>query len=383
MSYNPRMLQLATYPIAELAQKKFDLVRAGKTIYDFGAGDPVDPTPKNIREALVKNLPEVSQYPTTKGLPELRASISGYLSRRFGVAVDAASEILPTSGSKEAIYNLPFMFLHPDCKKDTVIGPAPGYFIFERGAIMAGGTYHGYELTPENDYLLELSAVPEAILHQTAVAWLNYPHNPTGISCDLDYFKRQVETAAKYDIVLCSDECYVDLYFGAAPPPSLLEVTNERVLVFHSCSKRSGMTGYRSGFVAGDPELIEHFRGFRNTVGTATPDLIQLAALESWDDDQHVAKRRQVFAEKRSLTEAFCKDLGLTITPNEATFYYWIEAPGGMTGRAYAEKLLDHGIVVSAGEFFAPHCSRFFRIALGPLLANLEKAFDIWSLAVK
>jgi len=378
MEFNPLVLKIADYPTSELARRKQAVAAQGKKLFDFSVGDPIEPTAPFIRQALADNVPVVSQYPTVKGIPELNKAIADYIERRFGVVVDSATQVLQCTGSKEAVYNSTFLFVDPGSKKNIVIGPAPGYFVMERSAIVAGGEYYPYNLNGNNNYLLELSEVPEEILSRTAIAWLNYPHNPTGAECDLAFLERQVETARKYDIFLCSDECYVDLYFAEALPPSILEVTTEGVLAFHSCSKRSGMTGYRSGFVAGDKEAISLFAKFRSSLGVAAPEYTQHAALASWKDDKHVEDRRRIFKRKREKFLAFFKKHNLEFIRTDSTFYFWVKSPKGQTGKDYALKLLELGIVVSPGEIFGGNDVNYFRLALVPSEIDCDAAIALW-----
>ena len=378
MEFNKRVLAIAEYPSAALAERKKALTAAGKPIFDFGTGDPIEPTATFIREALSKSVPEVSQYPSVKGTPELRKAAAAYLSRRFGATLDPETEILPCTGSKEAIFNITNVLIGPESSRKTVIGAVPGYFVMERSSIVGSATYYPVQLTPANEWMLELSSLPESVLRSCAIAWINYPHNPTGAQCSLEYLRRQVETAKKYDILLCSDECYVDLYLQGAPPPSVLEVAKTGVLAFHSCSKRSGMTAYRSGFIAGDREVLKVYSDYRNTLGVATPIYTQRAATAAWGEDSHVSERRMIFKRKRDQFRDFLQQLGLKVTPSDATFYLWIETPAGMTGTQYAAALLEDGIVVSPGEFFGGSQTNYIRVALVPSLEDCKRASDVW-----
>lgn len=378
MQFSSRVLSISKYPTAQLTAKKKQLLAAGKKVYDFGAGDPIEPTPQFIREAVGQSVPVVSQYPTVRGALELRTAVQGYLHRRFGVALDPEREVMPCTGSKEAIYNFGFLFIEPGSVKNVIIGPSPGYFVMERSATIIGAEYYHVHLTPQNGFLLDLATVPEDILRRAAIVWLNYPHNPTGVECDRAYLARQIDIARRYDIVVASDECYVDIFFGDTPPPSVLEVATSGVVAFHSCSKRSGMTAYRTGFVAGDAEIIGAFAAFRDTLGVAQPVYTQLAAAKAWADDAHVVERRAIFKRKRDFFVDFLRSMNLTVTPTNSTFYLWVEAPENMTGNAYCDRLLQEGIVVSPGSSFGAGCERFFRVALVPSLADCEVVAGIW-----
>lgn len=378
MEFNPRVLKIAGYPSAELTKRKKQIIEQGRELFDFGTGDPIEPTPNFIREAVGKNTPVISQYPTVKGSAKLREAIAAYLKRRFDVSLDTESEILPCTGSKEAIYNFTALFVGPESKKNVVIGPSPGYPVMERSCTVAGADYYRFELNPENNFLMELSSLPTSLLEKTALAWINYPHNPSGAECNLEYLRRQAEVARKYDFVLASDECYVDLYYGETLPPSVLQTGFKNVVAFHSCSKRSGMTAYRTGFLAGDKEVLKNYSSFRDTLGVATPIYTQLAAAEAWSDDKHPAERRAFFNEKRKVFIDFFKANNFDWVKTDSTLYFWVKSPNGMTGKDYALKLMEGGIVVSPGSFFSDSSANWFRIALVPSLEDCKRALKIW-----
>ncbi len=377
--FNQRVLSIATYPSAKLAATKKKILEAGLKLYDFSAGDPVEPTASFIKDAVSSAVPSISQYPTVIGVPALREAIAAYVQRRFGVMLDIDSEILPCTGAKEAIYNISFILIGPGNNKDILIASQPGYFVPERSAIVSGATFYPFYLNAENNFTMDLGVLPEEVLKRTAIAWINYPNNPTGAEIDLKYLEKQVEIAKRFGILLCSDECYVDLYFGDTPPPSILQVSKENVLAFHSCSKRSGMTAYRSGFVAGDKNILKVFKGFRDTLGVATPVYTQAAATKAWADDKHVAERRQHFQKKREVLIEFFKSKKLEWVKTNAGLYFWIKAPGAQSGSEYAAKLAEKGLIVYPGEFFSKNSMEYFRIALVPALEDCKRAIELWS----
>lgn len=373
---NPVLLQQQIYPLARLDALKDELRAKGQPLFDFGVGAPAEETPAFIREALIRGVSARSQYPTVAGKPQLRRTIADYLRRRFDVALDPDTEILASSGSKEAVFQLPLALIDPASEKRVVIYADPCYPVYERGTQFAGGICHPVALKAERRFLLEPDDLPDELLRRTALFWISYPHNPTGAVADLAYLRRLVEAAEKYDFVIASDECYADLYFGE-PPPSALQVSKRRVLSFHSCSKRSGMTGYRSGFIAGDATLIAALAKMRSSIGVASPDFIQAAAIAAWSDDTHVEQRREIFRAKREKMLAFFAEKGLEAPWSEATFFLWVKVPRGYTSESYAERLLKEGIVVSPGSFFGAG-EGFFRVALVPTLEEMDEAIARW-----
>lgn len=219
--------------------------------------------------------------------------------------------------------------------------------------------------------------VPEEVLQRTALVFLNYPHNPTGQTMPAATFRRWVEARDRHGFVLVSDECYVDLYYEEAPH-SLLEFGRTGCLAVHSLSKRSGMTGYRSGFVAGDDKLVAFYRRFRSGMGVAPTDPVQVAATAAWADGQHVAERRALFAAKRALLLAHFQAIGLKVYPGTSTLFLWVHVPTGFTDVSYAEHLLQHGILLSPGSFFGRGQEGFIRLALVPTLDECRQATLVW-----
>lgn len=376
---NPRLRALKPYPMAELQRRKAELAQGGVRIHDFGTGDPVEPTPAFIPAALRQAVPAVSQYPSVAGTPALRQAAAGYLQRRFGVQLDPATQILPSAGSKEAIFHLGPAFLDPASGRDRVVFGTPGYPVYESGALFAGGVAHPVVLARERGFRLELERLPRAVLDATAIAWLNYPHNPTGACVDRAYLQEQAAIARAHGILLASDECYQDLWFdGAAPPPSILQDAVDGVLAFHSCSKRSGMTGYRSGFIAGDARLIAEYRRWRVHFGVGSPEFIERAAAAAWADDAHAAQRRATFAAKHAVLAAGLAAKGIEILPSQAGLYIWARVPGDGDADRYAARCLDRGIVLSPGGFFGDGGAGWFRLALVPTVDACREALNIW-----
>ncbi len=376
---NPALRQLKPYPMAELQRRKAELAKTGIPIHDFGTGDPVEPTPDFIPAALRAAVPAISQYPSVAGTPALRQAAGAYLLRRFGVTVDPATQVLPSAGSKEAIFHLGPAFLDPASGRDTVVYGSPGYPVYESSALFAGGIAHPVVLERSRGFRLDLAALPAELLRRTAIAWLNYPHNPTGACVDLAYLREQAAVASANGILLASDECYQDLWFEGHPaPPSLLQIATTGVLAFHSCSKRSGMTGYRSGFIAGDPKLIAEYRRWRVHFGVGSPEFIERAAAAAWADDAHAAIRRETFAAKYALLVEGLHRLGIETLPSQAGLYIWARVPGGLDADAYAARCLDRGIVVSPGGFFGPGGDGWFRLALVPTLDACRAALAAW-----
>ena len=368
---NPVLDQIGSYAIAAIQDRARRLREAGEPLVDFSIGDPREPTPPFIPAALKAAVPVISQYPTIAGLPALRQSIVGYVERRFGVVIDPDTEVIPTTGSKEAIFSTPLAFIDREAG-DGVIWPTPGYPIYERGARLAGAVPLPVGLS--SDFVFRTRDIPEEAWRQARLAWLCNPHNPSGAVIPLDELAEFREQAAVHGVLLCSDECYVDLY-DHDPPRSLLETGGaEGVLIYLSLSKRSGMTGYRSGAVVGDARAIAVLKALRTGTGTAPPEFTQAAATAAWSDDRHVAERRDIFRRKRAvMTRAFAT-LGYPTVASEAGLYIWLKVPDDL---AITERLLEHGVVVSPGRVFGPGGEGYIRLALVPTPAECEQAVEV------
>lgn len=350
---------------------------AGQPVIDFSIGDPREPTPPFIPDALRGAVPEVSQYPTTSGIGALRAAIAEYLHRRFGVTVDPDTQVVPTSGSKEAVFNTPLAFVDRSAG-DIVVYGSPSYPVYERGALFAGAEIHPVRL--HGDFVLRAADVPADIWQRTRLLWACTPHNPTGAVTERADLEELLFTARDHGTLLLSDECYADIYEPASfpdGPPSILQVAggeSSGVLAFLSLSKRSGMTGYRSGAIVGDPTAVAALKKLRSATGTASPEFVQAAAVAAWSDDSHAAERREVFAAKRSILRVAFDRLGLEVVASTAGLYLWVEVDDDLKA---TDRLLNGGVVVSPGRFFGPGGEGHLRLALVPTLDECEQAVEV------
>ena len=367
MRLSPVLEGMRVYPFTRLSDAKRRLVEAGVDVIDFGIGEPREETPAFIRDALMAGLEPLSTYPEAQGLPELRAAISGWIARRFGPQLDADTEIVPTLGSKEAIFSLATVV-----DAGLVVVTSPGYPVQARGAAFAGAPVLELPLLAENAFLPDLDAIADATWDRIGLFWVNYPNNPTAATAPPEFYERLAERARRHDFVLASDEAYSEIYFGDQAPGSALQVADRRnVIVFNTLSKRSSMPGYRSGFAAGDPELIAALKRYRPNVGTAPQEFVQRAAIAAWSDEPHVVEVRAGYRAKRDVLTPALEAGGLRHAGGDATFFLWLEAADAA---GTAQRLLDAGIVLAPGDFFGPDGEDYLRLALVPTLAECEQA---------
>src|SRR5262249_1069784 len=285
-------------------------------------------------------------------LPELCAAIAAWVARRFGSSVDPDTEIQPTLGSKEIVFSLAQLLLDPAAGKDLVLATAPGYPIPERGARFAGRDVVRLALAAERGFLPDLAAVGDDTWARGSILWLNYPNNPTGAVAPLTFLEEAADRCRTHGVLLASDEAYSELWFGGAPPPGVLQLADRtNVLAINTLSKRSSMTGYRSGFVAGDPGVISSLRRLRPASGVTPQTFVQRASVAAWEDEAHVEDMRARYAAKRRvLLDVFVRH-GVRVAGSEATFYLWVAVPGGRPSLDWALELLEHDLVVAPGSF--------------------------------
>ena len=375
---SPGIRAVEPYPFEELDRRKAALIAAGRRVIDFGVGDPREETPAFIRDAFRDAIGPTSSYPRAAGLPELREAIRVWVERRFGVLLDVDDQIIPTLGSKELVFSLAQVVLDPAAGKDTVLVTAPGYTIPERGARFAGGTSVRLPLTEANGFLPVLDALDDTVWDRAAILWVNYPNNPTGAVAPMAFYEAAAERCRAHDVLLASDEAYSELWFGDGPPPGALQLRDlTNVLAVNTLSKRSSMTGYRSGFAAGDPALVGALKALRPSVGVTPQEVVQRASVAAWHDETHVEDNRRRYGTKRRVFLELFERRGIEIAGSEATFYLWVKVPGGGRSMDWALELLDRaGVVVAPGSFFGPEGEGFVRIAMVPTVAECREAAE-------
>jgi len=374
---------LGSYAFAEVKRLVAVLKSRGIEPIDFGVGDPTDPTPAGVRETCRRAVGERARsgYPPYVGTVAFRAGAAAWMKRRFGLSVDPETEITSTIGSKEAVFHLPLAFLDPG---DVALVPTPGYPPYQRGTLFAGAETHFLPLLPENGFLPDLDSVPAPVLLKAKILWINYPNSPSGATAPDAFFEKAVAFGRDHGILVASDEAYSEIYYGK-PPRSALEFGREGVLSIFSLSKRSAMTNYRVGWVAGDAAAVEAFKKMKTNIDSGTPSFIQDAAIAALEDEEHVERMRESYRAKMEvLTEAF-RSAGFPECRPEATLYVWQKLREGMTAENFCKDLLspEVALVCTPGPWITDPLpdgrnpgEDFVRFALVPPLERVKEAAE-------
>lgn len=359
---NPNLAQLHPYPFQKLAELKHGIhPPAEKHPIPLSIGEPQHATPHLIQEALLTHLHGLTQYPTTKGLPALRQAIADWVASRFnipGSQIDTDTQILPVNGTREALFAFAQCIVDPT-NEPLVLMPNPFYQIYEGAALLAGAKPYYLNTLEGNGYLPDFDAVPESVWERCQLLYLCSPGNPTGEIIKSSDLERLINLAEQYDFVIASDECYTEIYDDENNPPlGLLETAFamgntdfKRCVILHSLSKRSNAPGLRSGFVAGDAEIMEKYFQYRTYHGCAMSLPTQHASIAAWQDEKHVKENRQLYREKFT---AFIELLSPVCTVNKppAGFYVWLKTP--LPDIEFAQKLFAReNITVLPGSFLS------------------------------
>lgn len=357
---NPDLLNLQPYPFEQLRQLFADLQPpADKSHIALSIGEPKHPSPRFVMQALAENLDKLSNYPLTKGMPELRESIAGWLQRRFKLqGLDGESQVLPVNGTREGLFAFAqaVVTAGPDA---LVLSPNPFYQIYEGAALLAGAQPVFINCNEDNGFLPDFDSVSDEQWQRCQLLFLCSPGNPTGAITPIAQLQQLIRLAQQHDFIIASDECYSEIYFDEDnPPPGLLQACAamgehdyRNCVVFHSLSKRSNLPGLRSGFVAGDADVLAKFLLYRTYHGCAMPPHHQVASVAAWDDEAHVVANRSLYREKFQAVIATL-DGQLNVSLPDAGFYLWPKTPIPETDFARALYSEEH-ITVLPGSYLA------------------------------
>ena len=362
---NPRLDLLQPYPFERLRQLFADITPnpAYKAI-SLGIGEPRHTTPPFIQQALCDAATRtngLATYPATAGEVQLRQACANWLQRRYGVQVDAATQVLPTNGSREALFAFAQAVINP-ASHATVVCPNPFYQIYEGAALLAGAQPHFVPSVPERNFAVDWDSVPAEVWQRTQLVYVCSPGNPTGAVMPLEEWQKLFALCDRYGFVIASDECYSEIYFRDEAPLGGLEAAARlgrgdfrNLLMFTSLSKRSNVPGLRSGFVAGDARLVRQFLLYRTYHGSAMGPVIQAASIAAWNDEAHVAENRRLYREKFDRITPLLTEV-LDVRPPDAGFYLWAQVRGCCKGSdtAFAQQLYEqYNVTVLPGSFLA------------------------------
>jgi LL-diaminopimelate aminotransferase len=372
-----RLDAVPPYLFAELERKIAQKRREGVDVISLGIGDPDLPTPPVVVEALAEAArdPRTHQYPTNHGSDELREAAAGFYRERFGVELDPASEIVPALGGKEAVGHIAMALLDPG---GICLSPDPGYPPYTSGPLFAGAEVHYLPLEAKHGFLPDLDAIPAAVLARANLLFLDYPNNPTGAIVAPGYFERAVELARANDLVVVHDNAYSELCFDGYRAPSFLETPGAKdvgVEIF-SLSKGWNMTGWRSGLVAGNPEVVERYRQLKTNLDSGMFEAVQHATAVALTDAREFPREMSaVYERRRDLLAEALAAIGLEVDPPQATPYFWVRVPEGHDSASFTELVLEQaGVVISPGPSFGPSGEGFVRLSLTVPDSRLDEA---------
>lgn len=360
---NPLLSTLQPYPFERLRQL-FAGVTPPTTLphISLGMGEPRHPTPAFIQEAMTANLGGLANYPATAGDIRLRQACADWMARRYGVQLDAATQVLPVNGSREALFSFAQTVIDPTRAGATVICPNPFYQIYEGATLLSGATPYYAASEAGRNFGVNWDAVPDGVWAQTQLIFVCSPGNPTGAVMPLDEWKKLFELSDRYGFVIASDECYSEIYFRDDAPLGGLEAAKQlgrsdfrNLVAFTSLSKRSNVPGLRSGFVAGDAQLIKSFLLYRTYHGGAMSPTVQMASIAAWGDEAHVEDNRRMYREKFAAVTPLLADV-MDVRLPDASFYLWAGVPAqlGMSDTEFARALFaEQHVTVLPGSYLA------------------------------
>lgn len=329
-----RFANLPAYAFPRL-RSLLDSHEPGGSVVHMTIGEPKHAFPAWVTDVITEHAAEFNKYPTNDGTPELQQSIANWIKRRFDVEVDPGTQVMPLNGTREGLYNAS-MALCPETKngeKPIVLVPNPFYQVYMIGAISVNAEPHFCPATAENGFMPDYTQLPEDVLKRVAIAYVCSPSNPQGAIASRDYLAKLITLAEKYDFKVFADECYSEIYRDEKPHGALqmaqeLGADPERVVIFHSLSKRSNLPGLRSGFVAGGPETLKHIKRLRAYAGAPIPLPLQRASEKVWADEAHVEENRRLYAEKFEIADEIFADIPGYMKP-QAGFFLWLPVEDG------------------------------------------------------
>jgi N-succinyldiaminopimelate aminotransferase len=356
---NPLLSSLQPYPFERLKQL-FSTVTPNPAYapISLGIGEPRHATPQLVLDALAKATAQLSAYPATAGLPALRESCVNWMQRRYGLKLDAATQVLPVNGSREALFAFAQTVIDPT-RDAVVVCPNPFYQIYEGAALLAGAQTYYAPSDPELNFNVNWDSVPADVWAKTQLLFVCSPGNPTGAVMPLSDWEKLFALSDKYGFVIASDECYSEIYFREEAPLGGLEAATKlgrtdfkNLVAFTSLSKRSNVPGMRSGFVAGDSNILKQFLLYRTYHGSAMSGMVQAASIAAWDDEGHVVANREQYRQKFAAVTPLLEAV-MDVRLPDAGFYLWAAVPGGDDVAFARDLLAQYNVTVLPGSYLA------------------------------
>ena len=362
-----RIEKIPPYLFARIDKKKEEARKKGIDLIDLSIGDPDIPTPQRIVDAMKRALDDPSnhRYPSYEGMYEFREAAARWCERRFGIPLDPATEIVALIGSKEGIAHIPWAYVD---RGDCVLVPSPGYPVYSIATLLAGGTPYFMPLKEENDFLPELDLIPDDVMRQVKLIFINYPNNPTAGCAKDEFFEKVIYYAKRYEILVCHDAAYSEVTFDGYKPKSIIEFDKEKrySIEFHSLSKTYCMTGWRIGFAIGNKDGINNLGKLKTNIDSGVFQAIQIAGIEAMMGDQsEISEMNDRLKKRRDLIVDGLIDIGIAVKRPKATYYIWAKVPEGYTSSDFCERLIEEtGVVVTPGIGFGDYGEGYFRISI-------------------
>lgn len=374
-----RIKHLPPYLFASIDEMKQKAIAQGTDLIDLSIGDPDIPTPSKIVKAMKKAVenPVNHRYPSYEGMLSYREAVARWYKRRFNVKLDPETEVLSLIGSKEGIGHIPLAFVNPG---DIVLVPSPGYPVYPVGTLFAGGESYMMPLKEENNFLPDLSAIPKKVLVKAKLIFINYPNNPTSVVAPWKFHKEVIEVAKKYNIIVCHDASYTEIYYDDKRPLSFMQIpgSKDAGIEFHSLSKTYNMTGWRIGFAVGNKEVLAGLGKVKTNLDSGVFQAIQEAAIVALDIDNSILSRiRKTYQKRRDILYSGLKKLGMRLVKPNATFYIWAKVPSHFDSANFVAHMLKKaGVLATPGNGFGDAGEGYVRFALTASEDRIKEAVE-------
>ncbi|WP_035269333.1 LL-diaminopimelate aminotransferase [Desulfitibacter alkalitolerans] len=374
-----RISKLPPYLFARIEQKIAEAREKGVDIISLGIGDPDQPTPSYIVEELNTASRETAnhQYPSSVGMLEYRKAVCQWYERQHGVTLDPKKEVVSLIGSKEGIGHISFCYVNPG---DINLVPDPGYPVYGIGTILAGGTPYVMPLKEENGFLVDLDIIPEDVAQRAKLMFINYPNNPTGAVANREFFEKVVAFAKKYDIVVCHDAAYSEVFFDGQRPLSFMEIPGAKDvgIEFNSLSKPFNMTGWRIGWAVGRQEVIEALGRIKSNLDSGVFQAVQVAAIKALTGPLDCLEdMRKLYEHRRDMVIDKLNSMGWQLEKTIGSFYIWVPVPKGYSSAQFCELIFEKAnVIITPGNGYGEYGEGYFRISLTVAENRLKEALE-------